>query len=54
MTVYIDGPFMYDKSLPTKVAQKKLRDEVYEVMRERAKLSTYEVIRYLKRGDVSE
>ena len=54
VTVYIDGPFMYGKSLPTKVAQKKLRDEVYEVMRERAKLSTYEVIRYLKRGDMSE
>lgn len=47
--VYIDGPFLPDKSLPTKVAAQKLRDEVYSAMCERAKLSTCEFIQYVYR-----
>lgn len=36
LTVYIDGPFFADKSLPVKQAQQKLRDEVYAAMKARA------------------
>ena len=36
ITVYVDGPFFADKSLPLKQAQQKLRDEVYAAMKARA------------------
>lgn len=52
--VYIDGPFYPDSSLPPKAAAKKLRDEVYSAMCERAKLNTCEYIKYIyrpKEGD---
>lgn len=43
ITVYVDGPFFADKSLPLKQAQQKLRDEVYAAMKARAdKHSDYE------------
>lgn len=42
ITVYVDGPFLPDKSLPLKQAQQKLRDEVYAAMKARAdEFSTY-------------
>lgn len=47
--VYIDGPFFPDSSLPPKQAAKKLRDEVYFAMCERAKLNTCEYIKYIYR-----
>ena len=49
--VYIDGPFFPDNSLPAKQAAKKLRDEVYSAMCERAKLNTCEYIKYVYRPD---
>lgn len=59
--VYVDGPFFPDKTLPPKEAAKKLRDEVYAAMCERAKLNTCEYIKYVYRpkeqsegGNVSE
>lgn len=48
MTTYIDGPFFADESLPQKERRKVLRDEVYEAMRERSKLSDFEAIKYVK------
>jgi 1-acyl-sn-glycerol-3-phosphate acyltransferase len=39
-TIYIDGPFYPDKTLPNKEAMKKLRDEVFEAMNKRANVST--------------
>ena len=43
ITVYVDGPFFPDESLPLKAAQKKLRDEVHAAMKARAEEhSTYE------------
>ena len=43
ITVYVDGPFFPDESLPLKAAQKKLRDEVHAAMKARAEeYSTYE------------
>lgn len=50
MTTYIDGPFFPDNSLPLKERREKLRNEVYEMMCERAKNSDVEVIQYIKKG----
>ena len=45
--VYVDGPFFADGTLPVKEAAKKLRDEVYCIMCERAKLSDCEYVEYV-------
>lgn len=43
INVYIDGPFLPDTTLPIKQAAQKLRDEVYNAMKDRcAKYSDYE------------
>ncbi len=54
VTVYVDGPFYPDTSLPTEREQaQRLRDTVYQTMTARAKNSTYEAIRYVKRDSDS-
>ena len=45
---YIDGPFYPDKSLKLKEATEKLRNEVYEQMKNRSKNSNIEYIKYEK------
>jgi 1-acyl-sn-glycerol-3-phosphate acyltransferase len=45
--VYVDGPFFPDATLPTKEAVKKLRNEAYTAMCERAKLSDCEYVEYV-------
>ena len=50
MTTYIDGPFYPDMELNLKERRKKLRDEVYATMCERAKNSNIEVIKYIKKS----
>lgn len=53
-TIYIDGPFYPDKSLPTKEAMQKLRDEVYEAMCKRAHVKqNFEYIRYLPENETA-
>lgn len=47
-TVYIDGPFFPDQSLPKKEQKQKLRDEVHGAMVERSKLSTYSQNEFIK------
>ncbi len=49
--VYIDGPFLIDKSLNKKEAQKKILNEVYEMMNKRAKNSDYEYIKYVLKDE---
>ncbi|MCD7729560.1 MAG: hypothetical protein LUI60_06585 [Clostridia bacterium] len=49
--VYVDGPFFADESLPLKVRTQKLRDEVYNAMCERAKLTTREYVSYVRLTD---
>lgn len=49
ITAYIDGPFFPNEDLPLKEAQQVLRDQVYNVMCERSKNSTYEKIKYIKK-----
>lgn len=48
--IYVDGPFYPDNSLDKKSTMQKLRDEVYQKMCERAKLSDYEYVTYIKRS----
>ncbi len=49
VTVYVDGPFFQDRSLPIKERRAKLRNEVYSTMVERSKLSDYKYVEYIKR-----
>ena len=49
--IYIDGPFSPDTSLSKREAQAKLKNEVYNAMLERSKLSSVDVIKYVKRTD---
>ncbi len=49
IVTYVDGPFFPDTALSAKDQKRKLRDQVYDCMCERAKLSTVVQIRYIKR-----
>jgi hypothetical protein len=49
MTLYVDGPFTADASLPKKESVRDLRDRVYNTMCERSRNSTYEHIAYRKK-----
>ncbi|MCR5348437.1 MAG: hypothetical protein K6E59_02360 [Bacilli bacterium] len=48
---YIDGPFFADPELTPKEAREQLRNEVYNTMCERAALSTYQKIAYVKKEE---
>lgn len=49
---YIDGPFYPNKELPPKEQELDLRNQVYNAMCERAKLSTYEYkYKYIKKEE---
>lgn len=45
--VYIDGPFVADKSLPRSAQAESLRDQVYANLEKRAEMSTYQKIKYI-------
>ena len=49
ITTYVDGPFFKNSELPPREQRRDLRDRVYSCMCERAKLSTYEKIKYIKK-----
>ncbi len=53
IVTYIDGPFYADENLPLRARRKDLRDRVYAAMCERAKLSDYERIQYIKREETN-
>ncbi len=46
-TVFIDGPFFPDRSLPPKERKRDLRDRVFAAMETRSKLSSYSPNRFL-------
>lgn len=50
-TIYLDGPVYPDKSLSLKQRRAELCNRIKSAMEERSKLSTYEYIRYVKKGD---
>lgn len=54
ITVYVDGPFRPDPSLPPKARQAKLQQEVRQAMERRSQSSTYAYIHYQKKGDSME
>lgn len=49
ITTYVDGPFYPNSELPTKERTQALRDQIYETMVERSKLSDYEFVKYIKK-----
>ena len=49
IVTYIDGPFFQDPALSPREARKKLRNQVFEKMRERASLSNVTIIEYIKK-----
>ena len=51
---YIDGPFYPDKTLPFKEQEKQLQEIVYKTMTERAKLTTYEYVKYIKKEKTND
>ena len=51
IVTYVDGPFFPNEDIPLRGRKKELRDRVYECMSERAKLSTVEQIKYIKREE---
>ena len=51
---YVDGPFYPDKSLPAKEQELDLRNQVYNAMCERAKLNTYEYVKYIKKENTND
>ena len=51
ITVYIDGPFYPDEDLSDKEKEENLRNKIYNTMTERSKNSTYEYIKYVKKGE---
>ena len=50
IVIYVDGPFYPDFTLSEKEQQEKLRNEIYECMKERSKLSNFEYYKYIKRS----
>lgn len=46
MTLYLDGPFLPDHSLPLKERKERLRQDIYECMVKRSQNSNYEYIHY--------
>ena len=53
-TLYIDGPFYPDKTLDKKQAIKKLRDQVYNAMNQRASTEgNYEYVKYLPKNEIN-
>ncbi len=51
IVTYVDGPFYPNPSLPIKEQEKDLRNQIYNCMKERSKLSNCEYIKYIKRGE---
>ena len=50
VVLYIDGPFYPNVDLPLKKAQENLRNQVYNTMVKRSKLSNIEAIKYVKKN----
>jgi len=51
IVTYIDGPFYADESIPERKRKIDLRDRVYACMCERSRLSTVEMIQYIKKDE---
>lgn len=51
IVTYIDGPFYADESIPERKRKTDLRDRVYTCMCERSRLSTVEMIQYIKKDE---
>lgn len=54
LVTYLDGPFYPDRTLDRRQQQKKLRDQVYGIMKERAKENTVCLITYVRASGESK
>jgi len=54
IVTYIDGPFYQNEDTPQRQRKKELRDRAYEVMTERAKNSTVEKIKYIRKDNEND
>lgn len=54
ITVYVDGPFYYNKDLKSKDAEMDLRNQIYECMNKRSQSSNYEYYKYIKRNEEND
>ena len=54
MTTYVDGPFFPNKELSKPQQRQDLRDQVYNQMVERSKLSNLELIKYVKKEEQND
>lgn len=54
LVIYVDGPFYADEKMNAKEAQEKLRNEIYNKMKERSQKSNIEVIKYIKKKKIQE
>ena len=46
ITIYLDGPFYPDRTLPKKLAQAKLHDKIFKSLTYRSKKSNYSYYKY--------
>ena len=53
IVTYIDGPFYPTEGLNAKAQRSELRNTVYDTMCERAKASTVEAIKYIKKDEIN-
>ncbi len=54
IVTYVDGPFYPDESLPPRARRKALRDAVYAQMCQRAQMNEVELIKYIKKEEVTD
>lgn len=50
--IYVDGPFYPNKNLTEKFAQAELCKQVFETLNDRASLSNYEFVKYIKKENL--
>lgn len=51
ITAYLDGPFYPNKDINSKASTEELRNNIYAAMVKRSENSTYEKIKYIKKGE---
>ena len=54
ITVYVDGPFYYNKDLSNKDAEVDLRNRIFDCMNKRSESSDYEYYKYYKRNEKND
>lgn len=48
ITVYLDGPFWPEKDVHRRIGQKRLKEQIFQRMQERSRMSDYDYIHYVR------